>query len=164
MFPDVLAWAKIFYNYAEVDVTRCNSCWSMKPACTGCFRFKIAANTQFITRASAALILTRAQSKRTRTTATVSARASEKGRGRGGVEKFPITYLSAAPNRKVHCWAEKVGMLTPPPLFFLFFSWRVFGRGSPLCERKDVLWNSNKFARSFVGLELRRHCSSIGVD
>lgn len=42
-----------------------------KPVCTRSFRFKIAANTQFITRASAALILTRAQSKRTRTTATV---------------------------------------------------------------------------------------------
>lgn len=31
----------------------------------------------------------------------------------------------------------------------------------PLCERerKDVLGNSNKLARSFVGLELRSHCS-----
>lgn len=26
-------------------------------------------------------------------------------------------------------------------------------------ERKDVLGNSNKLARSFVGFELRSHCS-----
>ncbi len=62
---------RFFNNYAEVDVTRCNSCCRCEAGAHGQLRFKIAANTQFITRASAALILTRAQSKRTRTTATV---------------------------------------------------------------------------------------------
>lgn len=55
----------------------------------------------------------------------------------------------------------------------IFFSvglglgWGVFGGGGDgvaepllLCERErmDVLGNSNKLARSFVGLELRSHC------
>ncbi len=57
------------------------------------------------------------------------------GGERGGVEKFPITYLSAAPNRKVHCWAEKVGMF-PPLSFLFFFSWRVFGRGQSSLWKK----------------------------
>lgn len=84
--------------------------------------------------------------------------ARDGGRQRGGVEKFPITYLSTAPNGK-KCTVERrrVGMAW----FFLVLGWgKIGGGGLSLSarERKDVLGNSNKLARSFVGLELRSHC------